>query len=51
MKIAVVDVAAETGGAMSVLLDFLEYIQSDDYFCSKQEWIVYTSVDLHVTKA
>lgn len=48
MRIAVVDVAADSGGAVSVLLDFLNYIQSDDEFCRLNEWIVYTSMPVEV---
>lgn len=48
MKIAVVDVAADSGGAVSVLLDFLNFIQSDNEFCRYQEWIVYTSMPVEI---
>lgn len=48
MKIAVVDVAADSGGAVSVLLDFLNFIQSDNEFCRNQEWIVYTSMPFEI---
>lgn len=50
MKIAVVDVAAESGGALSVLLDFIHYIESDYDFCSNNQWVVYTSRYIHITK-
>lgn len=48
MRIAVVDVAASSGGAVSVLLDFLDYIQSGGAFSRAQEWIVYTSMKLEI---
>lgn len=41
MKIAIVDVAAETSGALSVLKDFHEYIYKYD---NNNEWVIYTSV-------
>lgn len=50
MRIAVIDVAANRGGAMSVLLDFLGFIQSDDAFCKSQEWFIYTSTPLDINK-
>lgn len=43
MNIAVVDVAAESGGAMSVLLDFLKFMESDVPFCRENQWFLYTS--------
>lgn len=48
MRIAVVDVAADSGGALSVLQDFLYYIQSNDEFCKANEWIVYTSMPVNI---
>lgn len=48
MRIAVVDVAAEIGGAMSVLLDFVNYIQSEQPFCAENEWFVYTSTKIDI---
>lgn len=50
MKIAVVDVAAESGGAMSVLLDFIKYVESDYEFCRNNQWLIYTSKPIKVTK-
>ena len=46
MRIAVVDVAAEKGGALTVLQDFLRFVQSESSFCKNQKWFFYTSIDI-----
>lgn len=43
MKIAVVDVAAESGGGLSVLLEFMEFIRTNEKM-KNHEWYIYTSV-------
>ena len=48
MRIAVVDVAAEKGGALTVLQDFLRFVQSESCFCQEQEWFFYTSKDIGI---
>lgn len=48
MKIAVIDVAAEYGGALTVLRDFVQYIDSDDEFCRSNTWILYTSIPMFI---
>ena len=48
MRIAVIDVAAENGGALSVLHDFIKYIESDNEFCRNNTWILYTSIPMDV---
>ena len=46
MRIAVVDVAAESGGAVSVLKDFLQFAASDD--ADTNEYFVFASRDVGV---
>lgn len=48
MRIAVIDVAAEYGGALSVLQDFVKYIDGDDDFCKNNTWVLYTSIPLNL---
>lgn len=48
MRIAVIDVAAEYGGALSVLQDFVKYIDSDDDFCNNNTWVLYTSKPMNL---
>lgn len=42
MRVAVVDVAAEKGGALSVLNDFVEVLTADEK--AKHEWFIITSI-------
>lgn len=46
MNIAIVDVAAESGGALSVLMDFLDYLLSNDD--DKNEYYIFVSKELDV---
>ncbi len=50
MNVAIVDVAAKSGGALSVLTDFVNYIeQSDD--AKNHKWFIFTTIPLHVNGA
>ena len=49
MKIAIVDVAAESGGALSVLKDFLNYISSLD--ADTNEYFVFVSMKIDIVKS
>lgn len=46
MNIAIVDVAAESGGALSVLTDFLKYVESSQA-ANTHNWFVFTSFNLN----
>lgn len=46
MRIAIVDVAAESGGALSVLMDFLNYLHSIDD--DKNEYYIFVSQSIEI---
>lgn len=50
MNIAVVDVAAEKSGALTVLNDFIDFITSNSSICNNHMWYVYTSVPIECDK-
>ena len=50
MNIAIIDVAAESGGALSVLMDFLNFIKQYDA-AKEHQWFVFTSKEVLVSEA